>query len=114
MFGSAILEVIAGLAFVYLVLAILCTTANEWLSGARRWRAATLAEGIRRLLSAGERTDDLVGRLYAHPLIKSLSKKDSRPSYIPSRAFALALIDVVGEGKDGETSATRFSAGVQA
>ena len=40
---------------------------------------------------------------YAHPLIKSLGQDDRRPSYIPSRTFAIALLDIVATKKDGKS-----------
>ena len=36
-----------------------------------------------------------MARLYQHPLIQSLSPPNSKPSYIPSRTFALALLDLI-------------------
>jgi hypothetical protein len=34
-FNSTVLDVIIGLVFVYLLLAILCTAANEWVAATR-------------------------------------------------------------------------------
>ena len=48
---------------------------------------------------AGEVTakaEDIVLKIYGHPLVNSLSKPGGRPSYIPSRTFALSLLDAVG------------------
>jgi hypothetical protein len=44
----------------------------------------------------------LARELYAHPPIKGLYK-DKLPSYIPSRTFALALMDMAG--LDGASAA---------
>src|SRR3984957_3320408 len=52
MFNSSVLDVAIGLIFVYLLLGLMCTTVNEWLAQAFKTRAATLKEGIRRLLHA--------------------------------------------------------------
>jgi len=52
-FDSGILELAIGLVFVYLVLGLMCTSANEWIAGLLNWRARTLEEGIHRLLSDG-------------------------------------------------------------
>src|ERR1700733_4414553 len=52
MFNSSVLDVAIGLIFVYLVLGLMCTTVNEWLAQVFKTRAATLREGIRRLLHA--------------------------------------------------------------
>jgi hypothetical protein len=52
MFNSSVLDVAIGLIFVYLVLGLMCTSVNEWLAQLFKTRAATLKEGIRRLLHA--------------------------------------------------------------
>src|ERR1700733_13778785 len=52
MFNSSVLDVAIGLIFVYLVLGLICTTVNEWIAQLFKTRAATLKEGIRRLLHA--------------------------------------------------------------
>jgi hypothetical protein len=51
-FNSSVLDVAIGLIFVYLLLGLMCTTVNEWLAQLFKTRAATLKEGIRRLLHA--------------------------------------------------------------
>jgi hypothetical protein len=44
----------------------------------------------------------LAEEIYQHPLIKALSKEGGKPSYIPDRAFSLALFDIlVTAGTDG-------------
>jgi len=52
MFNSSVLDVAIGLLFVYLLLGLMCTTVNEWFAQLFNTRAATLKEGIRRLLNA--------------------------------------------------------------
>ncbi len=52
MFNSSVLDVAIGLVFVYLLLGLMCTTVNEWIAQLFKTRAATLKEGIRRLLHA--------------------------------------------------------------
>lgn len=52
MFNSSVLDVAIGLIFVYLLLGLMCTTVNEWFAQIFKTRAATLKEGIRRLLNA--------------------------------------------------------------
>lgn len=52
MFNSTILDVAIGLMFVYVVLALMCTTVNEWILGQLKVRARTLEEGLRGLLNA--------------------------------------------------------------
>ncbi len=50
LFNSTILDVIIGLVFVYLLLSILCTAANEWVAAITRRRGEMLREGIHQLL----------------------------------------------------------------
>jgi hypothetical protein len=42
MFNSTTLDVMAGLIFVYLLLAIMCSSINEWVAGMLKLRGATL------------------------------------------------------------------------
>ena len=100
-----ILEVAIGLFFGYLVLSFVVTAANEMSAAWFRRRAWMLRKGITHLLD----DDALAARLYEHPLIQGLSSPPgllSRvpllqhlvgrgPSYIGSRTFAMALLDVV-------------------
>lgn len=95
MFGSSILEVSIGLIFVYLLLGLICTAANELAAAVLRMRATNLEKGIRNLLNdpAGNM---LAKKFYDHPLIKGLYRDEKRkPSYIPPRTFALALMDII-------------------
>lgn len=98
MFGSSMLDVAFGLVFVYLLLSIICTAANEIIAGLFRLRSGSLKQGIKEIL-AQQGVDGLADRFYDHPLIKSLSKGTKKPSYIPSRAFALTLVDLIGQSK---------------
>jgi hypothetical protein len=56
------------------------------------------------------KTKGLASRLYDHALIRGLYlySKDL-PSYIPSRNFALALMDLVAPGQNGAAGATRVA-----
>lgn len=102
MLDSAIIDVAFGLAFIFLLVSLLVTAATEILAGYLRWRSAQLWHGLERLLQS----PDLRNALYQHPLVRGLSPVDlagdanarkgrNGPSYIPSRTFALALIDIV-------------------
>ena len=94
MFGSAILDTAIGLIFVFLVVSLTVSAANELLAALFKWRAKNLFLGIRQLLRDPSVTG-LVTRFYEHPLIEGLSAKGKKPSYIPSRTFAMALLDIV-------------------
>ncbi len=96
MFGSAFLEVIIGITFVYILLSIVCSALNELIAQLFKMRGKVLKEGITRLLNDGE----IRKKFYRHPLIKSLGKEPRnkdvvKPSYIPPHTFALALLDTI-------------------
>src|SRR4051812_28075934 len=101
MFESGILDVAIGLGFVFLLLSLMVTAVSEMLAAALKWRATHLWMGLEQLLQSA----DFRNQLYGHPLIRGLTRmapgagdwKGGRngPSYIPSRTFALALIDTI-------------------
>lgn len=146
MLDSAILEVLTGLVFVYLLLSLLCTIINELLARFLQLRATNLREGIGELL-ADPNVAGIAHDLYNHPLISHLAherfsgwkrvwkdvggigKKGEQPpengaasgdevpkkflpSYISSKNFARALVDILlpAESNNGnELNALRES-----
>lgn len=100
MFGLQMIDVVLGLLFVYLLLSIVCTAANELLASLFKLRAKTLATGITNLLKDGGITG-LERDFYEHPLIKSLYKQRGKPSYIPPRTFAMALLNLIAPENTG-------------
>ncbi|MGA9768674.1 MAG: hypothetical protein WBV94_06520 [Blastocatellia bacterium] len=114
MLGSEILEVAIGVIFVYILVSIMCTAMREAVEAWLKMRATYLEMGIRKLLQDVDRKD-LAQKLYDHPLITSLYSADyatdsarsqlvrfvrgsDLPSYIPSKNFALALMDIAARG----------------
>ena len=101
MLDSAILDVAIGLAYIFLLVSLLVTAATEALSGWLKWRSEHLWRGLEQLLQS----EDARNEVYNHPLIKGLARVSvvtpewnngrSGPSYIPSRTFALAVIDIL-------------------
>ena len=94
LFNSTVLDVIIGLIFVYLLLAILCTAANEWVAALTRRRGKMLARGIQQLLSEPE----LLKGFYQHPLIRSMRHDKNHPAYISPRTFAAVVLDLLNPG----------------
>lgn len=96
MFNSLILEVGIGLIFVYLFLSLVCSVINEWIAQMLSWRPKTLAKGILDLLGNDQ---ELLDKIYQHPLFLGTKPPVSRggysPSYIPGRSFALALLETL-------------------
>jgi hypothetical protein len=110
MFGSAILDVAIGLVFVYLLVSLVVSAVNEIIASKMRWRAKDLWRGVQAMLESSGAVDkkNWTAQLYSHPLIRSLfplehqgqeataGQEGKGPSYIPSRSFALALLDIAG------------------
>jgi hypothetical protein len=103
-----LLDVVVGVAFVYLLLALICTTANEWIASARGLRGKALEKGIGQLLGP------LAGDFHRHPLIATLSEPGKRPSYIPAHIFSSAVLDVIGRHAEGAPTAQQVRAGIAA
>lgn len=98
MFGSQVIEVGIGLAFVYLLLSMLCSVISEWIAGRFALRAQNLEEGMRSLFTDGKLADGtaLSDAIYKHGLVQSLFRSGgSKPAYIPSEVFASTLLTVL-------------------
>ncbi len=116
--GSTALDVAIGLIFVYLVISLVCSSFSEGLESIFKHRSRDLERGIREMLSdttpGKESSSDFVRLFYNHPLVSGLFKEDylsakakrELPSYIPSRNFALALMDLVGSRGKNAVSGT--------
>src|SRR2546427_4440952 len=103
-----LLDVVIGVTFVYLLLALICTTANEWVASVRGLRGRTLDMGIRRMLGP------LADEFFDHPLIASLSRPGKRPSYVPASLFSSAVFDLLGRHKDASPPVQHVNAGLAA
>jgi hypothetical protein len=97
MLGSNILDIAIGLVFVFLLLSLICSAANELIEQIMKARGRNLEQGILEMMGDPQSAAAFVSDLYSHGLINSLyrgkyvagSKK--LPSYIPAANFALAL-----------------------
>jgi hypothetical protein len=106
---SVALDVGIGVVFLYLLLALMVTTCQELIATTLNLRAKHLYDAIAGMLeTAGKGGTSLAQQLYEHPLIRNLVNEELElpgnkptlagkglPSYIPSKTFALALIDVL-------------------
>jgi hypothetical protein len=95
MYLQEILEVVAGLVFVWLVLSIGTMQIQEWLASIVNFRGNDLYKAIKKMLG----NDDLADLFYDHPLIKGLSDSQNgkirKPSYISANNFATTLINII-------------------
>ncbi|MDB5915851.1 MAG: hypothetical protein JWR40_85 [Massilia sp.] len=102
MFGSGVLDIVIGVVFVFLLVSLLVTTCNELIASLFRSRAKWLEYGVDRLIGS-----PWARQLYGHPLIEGSATNwkpadpgkrpwfGSGPSYIPSRAFANILMELL-------------------
>jgi hypothetical protein len=101
--GIAALDVLIGLFFLYFLLSIACSALNELVATAFSFRAKTLEEGIRNLLA----DDHYVSVFYKHPRVLALfgtnrkGEPHRKPSYLPSRTFALTVLDTFAPPQPG-------------
>jgi hypothetical protein len=117
MFGSEILEVAIGVIFVFLLVSVICTAIREGMESFLKTRAAYLEHGIREMLH-DRGAVGIARSFFTHPLINSLyagnyvpgtgaerpsplAHGGSLPTYIPTRNFALALMDIAARGPAG-------------
>jgi hypothetical protein len=100
MFGSNILDIAIGMVFLFLLLSLICSAANEVIQSLLKSRAANLEKGIRELVGFSGNRDAFLKEFYGHGLINSLfqgaysEKSKTLPSYIPAGNFALALLSI--------------------
>ncbi|MCF6407482.1 hypothetical protein L3C95_31600 [Chitinophaga filiformis] len=114
MFNSVILEVAIGVIFLFGLVSMICSALREGIEALTKTRAAYLERGIRELLHDRE-AKNIARSLFEHPMINSLYSSDytpgknkkepglldrgkQLPSYIPSKNFALALMDIAARG----------------
>src|SRR5215475_1069896 len=128
MFNSHVLEVIAGLSFMFFLVSVFVSTVNEWISALLALRAKDLETGLKNLLGetapssssaqppapaapAGQPQAapafNMATAILAHPLVenvcpmKLMEKKVTGPSYLDAKVFSAALVDLLvpGEGQ---------------
>ncbi len=119
LFNSTVLDWAIGIVFVYLLLAIICTTINEWIAGLTSVRAATLSQAIGQLLDEQKTaTGSFLADFYKHPLISGMmspgkTPSSGHPSYLPSRTFATAVMDLATAGVQGSISFADLESGAK-
>jgi hypothetical protein len=125
--GFPALDVAVGLTLLYFLLSTFCSMVNEGIANVLGWRAKTLEDALRNMLGdpqvkrgwrewlgrigtqapaePGEAVPtDLTSELFAHWRITGLvrnpgstRRRRSRPSYLPPRAFSLAVAETLAQ-----------------
>jgi len=133
MTGSAAIDVVLGLVFVYLLYSLLCSILVEFAAKWLRLRQRMLVRAISRMLDDSKqkstglafldfiitlfhdlgfffspyRERPMVKEFYNHPNIKYLGQDsyNTKPSYLSASSFSLTLIDILrGPSYDGTQS----------
>jgi hypothetical protein len=128
LFNSTVLDVAIGIVFVYLLLAIICTAANEYIAGLLKTRSKMLEKALLQLLDNqpsntqnaatgggdGKGQNGFLKDFYIHPLLTGMMRDKSHPSYLPARTFALAVMDLATPSRSGSITFADLEAGVKA
>lgn len=105
MLGSAIIEVIIGLAFVYILLSLLVAQINEIISNIMNLRARTLRRRVEALIF----DEQLQERVLAHPVVgivrppigvdrdKSRDERTARVTNVAANSFAKAMVNILSD-----------------
>jgi hypothetical protein len=118
---SDILSVAIGITFIFLILSLLNTWVQEFIATIFSMRAKNLADILQNMLdptaqkldgtrkleeawskgplgdAASKLSQNALKAVYEHPIMYSLSKPRSLPSYIPPEAFTVALFDLLNK-----------------
>ncbi len=94
MSGLQAIDVGLGLMFIYLILGLVCTAANELIAGLFQMRRRNLEKGLKSLLTH-EGDANLLEIFKNHALLKSLYGKKFKPSYLPPCIFTSVLLDLI-------------------
>lgn len=97
MTANAVIDIVIGLILLYLLLALLCTIINEFLASLLKLRAGNLAKTIEQIID-----DPNLRKAVKETGLMGMSGKASGrkgPSYVPSRDFALAVLQAIEPAK---------------
>lgn len=98
MLDHPIIDVALGLIFFYVVLSLVASAVQEWISSLWGLRSTNLNAGIKRLVG-----DEYAQKVYDHPLIKNLAKENKLPSYIAPQTLSTVLLELVAKDHGGKS-----------
>lgn len=115
LFGSTVLEAAVGAASVYLVLALFCSTVNEWIAHALDARADNLRRALASLFHGQLLNEgiDFLNAFYLHPVVRGQTRGGEHFSYLPSRAFSAAVIDLTTCHVEGSVTFGDLETGIR-
>lgn len=113
----AMLEVIIGMIFTFMLLSLLGTTFNELVSAWRGWRGFYLEEALKRLLEYKD-NPEVFNKFKNNAVFKQLMQHKAplrvsqAPAYLSSANFSSILANVLKKKNQALTSADDFLAGL--
>ena len=90
MLDHPIIDVGLGLILFYVMFSLVASAVQEWIASVLGLRSENLRDGVRNLIG-----DEYATRVYEHPLISNLAKKDKLPSYIAPETLSTVLLEVI-------------------
>ncbi|MFL5764188.1 MAG: hypothetical protein ACJ77K_09620 [Bacteroidia bacterium] len=90
-----ILDLIAGLIFVYFLLAILNNSLFELVAAFLKLRAYYLRDWLETTFSNKVKMNTLASAIMDHPLLSGLTKNGKSTTYIDAKSFTPALLEIV-------------------
>ena len=100
MLDHPIIDVSLGLILFYIILSLVASAVQEWIASLLALRSKNLRAGVQNLIGA-----DYAKKVYAHPLIKNLSKANKLPSYIAPETLSAVLLEVIAKESNNKSYA---------
>jgi hypothetical protein len=100
MFGSEIVDVVIGLMLLYLILSMMASGVNEWISSRLDKRAKDLKDFIDKLIASAveeHKTTAINDQFYRHPAVGSITESKNLPSYIKNSYFVEAILTAISD-----------------
>jgi hypothetical protein len=91
----SILDLIAGITFIFFLLAIINNSLFELLATAAKWRANNLKKWLETILIGKINDQSALESFVNHPALSALSSKNKSTTYIAAKDFASVFIDLV-------------------
>ena len=98
MLDHPIIDVSLGLIFFYVVLSLVASAVQEWIASLFALRSKNLRSGVQNLIG-----DDYAEKVYEHPLLKNLAKKNKLPSYIAPETLSAVLLEVIAKEQNAKS-----------
>ena len=93
MFDHPIIDVTLELVFFFVILSLVASAMQEWIASVFSLRSKNLRSGVENLIGK-----DYAKKVYGHPLVSNLARKNKLPSYIAPETLSTVLLEVIAQG----------------